>query len=532
MKKIMLIAICLVFSGCLTLFHDTKIQKSNKAVINQRILEDEIVSFITKGEKEYRLKLTSLDSAFINGIGEMRKKNDETWTNFEGAVPLDSIDLLVFEESEYLASILVGGAALYTLSGYFDASRKPDGIGNPSLDVNVKYPPGPPTGGSCPFIYSYGEGGFLLEGEAFGIALGKAREMTTSTVLNNIDLKSTDVKVRITNERPETHFINKVALYSVESEINAEAMGDNDQNIWPVYNIEKPLSASDNSTKNILKEIVAKDGLFWKSSLTHPVIFKNSEDQIELCFDRPAHSRDASLVVRGINTSFGVHVFQKLFEFLGDQSLSFMHAIENDEQVINLMDQWTKESSLKASIWNGSSWLPCGLLYPEADRVQFSRIIRINIPPNIGNIVKLRLTSMADLWEIDKIGMDWTDVKMLNKKEVPLKSLEGDLTEKTVDQIKNNDDQYAVLTPSQRLDLNYAKQRAAVGKKLSYTLDVGGYLYEWLPAEGENSIFTGMDDIFNNDRLAFVKYMLENKNLLLPPLYAEWVSTGRKLDLN
>ena len=80
-----------------------------------------------------------------------------------------------------------------------------------------------------------------MEGEAFGIALGKAREMITCTVLSALNTTEQNLKVRITNERPETHFFNTIALQAVEIDQKAKIFADNDQDLWPVYTPKKPI---------------------------------------------------------------------------------------------------------------------------------------------------------------------------------------------------------------------------------------------------------------------------------------------------
>lgn len=37
------------------------------------------------------------------------------------------------------------------------------------------------------------------------------------------------------------------------------------------------------------------------------------------------------------------------------------------------------------------------------------------------------------------------------------------------------------------------------------------------------ALFAGLDRVMNNDRIEIIKYLLSNKNLLLPPLSSEWI---------
>jgi len=515
MKRFLILYIIIFFWGC---YSSSFQQKANVPAINQRILNDEVLSFITPGKKEFKLTIKNIDSQYLEGSGKMRKNSVSQWKDYEGSIPIDSVNILSFSEKDGGKSLLINAVVLTLLVKGLQAIQGPN---NPT--VELVYP-----GSSCPYIYSWRGNHYELEGEAFGTALGKAREMTTTTVLPNLNIEEENLRVQIKNERPETHFINNIALQAVEVDQDAVVLADNNQDLWPVYKSQEPQSAIDRTGKNILSKIGDKDNLYWESDLEHYSTYSDFEDVIEVTFHRPPESQNGSLIIRAINTYFANMAFEKLMEFLGDQSLPFMHDIENDQEVIQLLHDWTIESSLKVSVWNGSSWEPCGLLYPEANVTPFSRLVRLNIPADIGNTVKLRLTTLTDVWKIDAVSLDWTEVKKLDKMAIPLLFVDGQLSKNQIGLIQEKDDQYAHLLPSQKIDLTYEKLSAPTGKKICYALDVGGYLYEWLPEKNSTSLFSGFGDVINNDKIEFTKFLLRNKSLLLPPLYAEWLSEKQK----
>ncbi len=511
MKICLILLICLLYWGC---YSSSYLQEATHSAFNQRVLEDKILNFITPGGHEYQLVIERMDSLSLEGSGRIKKDEDAKWEKFSGEIPLDSIDLLSFSQSDPGKSFLINSVVLTLLIKGFMADDGPD---NPQ--VELVYPRG---SGSCPFIYSWNGNDFILEGEAFPIALGKAREMTNRTVLSQLNPVDNMLKVRITNERPETHFFNQITLQAVEVDDQAFVVSDNNRHLWPVYQNHKPISATNNTGQNILDKISQVDNIYWQSDLSNLSVDSQYQDQIYLTFNRPQDASSGSLVIQAINTQFGNYVFENLFSFLGDQSLAFMQAIENDRDFIQLCDDWTREGTLSVAYWDGLSWQSCGTIDIDANATSFSRLLRVNIPSTAGESVKFKLSSLADVWKIDAVGLDWTEVERLETFEIPLGSPGGKLSSENRYLIENNDHHYTVLLPSEHIDLNYEYIPTSKGEKVCFALDATGYLYEGLPNKNSSSLFAGFGNMYNHNRIEFVKYLLTHKNILLPPLYTEW----------
>jgi len=510
--KICLISlICLLYLGCYSSSYE---QKANIPAVNQRLMENKVLNFLTPGGREYRLTVEKMDSLSLEGSGRMKNKQGTKWEKFEGEIPLDSVDLLTFKQTDHGKSLLINGVLLTLLIKGFSAD---DGPENPQVELVY-----PPTSGSCPFIYSWDGNDFILEGEAFPIALGKAREMTSSTVLSHLNPVDNKLRIRITNERPETHYFNQISLQAVEVNDQAIVVSDNNHHLWPVYQSLEPITATDNTGKNIFDRICRVDDIYWQADLSNLSLSSQYQDEIYLTFNRPRDVSSGSLVIQAISTQFGNYVFENLFSFLGNQSLAFMQALENDRDFIQLCDDWTREGALSVSYWDGLSWQPCGIIDINANATPFSRLIRFKVPPIAGETIKFRFTTLTDVWKIDAISLDWTEVEQLNINKIPLYSIGGNFSEKHQYLLNNQDNLYIVILPSEHLDLIYQHTPSNLNSKIWYTLDATGYLYEWLPDEKSSSLFVGFGNIYHEDRVEFVKYLLNHKNVLLPLLYADW----------
>jgi len=513
MKKLNLCLYLILFIGC---YSSTMQQKANTAAINYQILTEEELHFITRNQCEYKLNVTYIDDKILRGSGQLKQTENSGWEEFNGDVVIDSIDFLHFSKTDFGKSLLINGTILTLLVKAMMAWEGPD---NPTIEFVY-----PPSGSSCPFIYSSQEDEYRLEGEAFAIALGKAREMTTATVLSLPHNWQSEVKLRITNERPETHFINQVALEAFLVDKKASICADNQQNIWPVYHSIMPEQAVAEHETDIWKDISVRDNRYWQSIFKQNAGYSDFQDEIELVFKRPDAVNEGSLLIHAINTYFGNYAFEEIFRFLGDQSLAFMQQIENDRESIRLMEKWARESALKAYIRDGSDWHYCGMIFPEANVVPFSRLIRIKIPPESGERIHIKLTSLADVWKIDAVQMDWTPVHRIDGQSVPLISADGPFIGNAANLIAKKDEKYAVLLPAQKIDLRFSHLPVLKNKKYLYALRVGGYLYEWLPLKSGNAHFLSTKPITEMNKVALVKNLLQHRQLLLPLIYSGWKS--------
>jgi hypothetical protein len=287
-----------------------------------------------------------------------------------------------------------------------------------------------------------------------------------------------------------------------------------------VYRAVPAIAASDLFGRNILEKVRARDQLYWESDL--PQTPSDFEDVVELSFSKPSSFQEGSLIIHAVNTSLSQVVFKNLFEFLGDQSLAFMHAVEHDSEMIATMGHWIEESSLKAFIWNGESWERIGFVHPEANVASFSRLIRFRTDNVEGDTLRIQLRSMTDVWKLDAVNVDWTPVQPLKTREVQMLSAVGPGKRDVSAAIRKADTQYVVVLPPDQIELTFRSVSPSPGKKITYALNAQGYLYEWFPEKKQEGRVALAKLIPKAGKIAYLKTLLRVKPLFLPPVYSEW----------
>jgi hypothetical protein len=271
--------------------------------------------------------LITLDQYFlvsdtiIKGSGILEKNGS---ISFNGDINLSDINYIAGESSSFFRG-LVTVALVGTIAGVLRSETDM----NKGVSYDLKFPVG--NASSCPFLYSFSKEGYVLEGEAFGTGLGRGMETSTVIVLKNLDNSQFQMKVRFTNERPETHYFNYIEADAVEHDKNSEIISDNNENYIPVYSKTCPVEAVANGS-DILSYINKKDKKLWQEDLTPSC---GTMDTIYLAFENNKRSEDATLIVDAMNTYFGTYTYYYLNELLGDKYLEFMNCIETDHGVIN-----------------------------------------------------------------------------------------------------------------------------------------------------------------------------------------------------
>lgn len=496
-------------------------KQANLLDINHAILNENRVQLLDAQNREYLLTITSVDSSDVSGFGKVRPYGGQSWQDWRGSVPLDSIRFVRMRGHSFLKGVIMVGTVAILIK---NASQIVESQ-NPTMEPKITYPSG--SGESCPFIYAHNGRRYVLEGEAFSVAMGRALEMTTRTLLPDLAPLNGKLRVELSNERLETHYINRVNLLAADIPAARQAVLDNFNHLMVFSALAQPAAARDASGRDIRKQTALFDGQFWQTGSKKTASGRRFEDRLEFRFPAPDTAHQATLVVRAINTELSAEVFRLLSRFLGNQTMAFVAASESDPALIARLKSWQAMSSLRAAVLTASGWQAVGAIFPEANEVPFRRAIHFLIPETAVRPLRVRLTSLSDVWKIDGVGIAWDAEPVARTLPVPLLSASGPQQSDSRQLIRQADAAYVTLLPPQKLQLVFAAPAPAPpGKQRVYVLDVRGYLHEWMPPEpaADNGLFRLVPDRY---KLAILKWALRHPGIFLPPVYRQWQARRR-----
>ncbi len=493
----------LIGSGCFATY-----QLENKTELQQRDGKGPIRA-LTVDSLLYTLETFSFNDSLLSGRGTLKQHG--LTAPFDGSIPFSHIVFIEGLETSYWKAVWVIPMMAGVVGGLATM-----------MDEHPKFNIHRPSGGSCPYVYAFDGTQFKLEAEAFGTSISKALEAQTFNLLPSLVPVDGRLTVRVSNERPETHLLNSVHLLVADAREASSVVLDIDNVLWPLPHAVPPAAARDHSGKNILIDIVNKDRCYWKSDLAHTAPFSAFRDELEVQFDLPRGASEATLVIHAINTELITEVYRSVGAVLGDATLLFYHALEQDPELQSNIREWIRECNLRIEVANGTNWKEVGMMPPEANVAPFSRAIRISNLGGLQGPLRVRLSSLTDVWRIDAVSIDFSPVQPLPLHQLEIISVSASDQMNWEGAIKSSDSSYALILPPNYLDITFASAPTIGLQKPVYILAAQGYLYEWFSQSIEHASSVVSATFTESDRIAIFKLLIKQRDIFLPPIYAGW----------
>jgi len=508
------LALLVAFSGC----------ASTRRIVTRedfaQLAPGRAIVVYARNDRIYRLERYALADSSIHGSGTLSEQGRSA--PFDGDVSFAEIIAVETQSRSVVKALVVAGITAICVAEIVHESESHHGL-NPTLGTSYHAPPATGGGGgSCPYVYAWDGTRFRLQAEPFGSALGRALELGTWHLLPAARADRGVVRLRLANEREETHYVNSIDLYAIELGAAPAAALDAEGGAWPLFRPIPPVRARDRSGLDITALLAAADDRSWECDPASLTAASGYEDVLELAFPRATGSRVGSLVLTGVNTTFSTMLYRSMRRCVGDETPALVHAIESDPLLIAELRDYARDASLAVSVWDGREWVPAGAFMPEANAVPFTRALRIGIPAGAGDTVRVRLRSMADAWRIDAISIDWDEARPLPMTRVELQSAAGPAGEDLRGELAADDDRYAVLLPPDRVDLAFAPAEPRAGSRIAYAIRARGYLMEWDPPALKHGSVAAASWSASDRRIGHLEAVLRDRNLALGPAYAEW----------
>jgi hypothetical protein len=508
------IALVGILSGCAT---------ARKLTTRDEFAElkaDQAITVYAQDERVYALRQHALGDSAIRGSGTLSQRGQSS--PFQGSIPFDQIIAVKTNSRSAMKGLAMVGITALFVAYLAEASRAQDGLTGHATVISAFTG----SGSSCPYLYAWDGSRFELQAEPFGIAWGRALELTTAHLLPAARAEHGVVRLRLTNERQETHYADSIHLLAIELGEAAGAVLDGQGRAWPLEHPVAPVAARDESEGDLLPEVAAVDGRLWECDLSRLTPTSGYEDVLEFEFVRPRETGSGLLVLTGINTALSSAVYSSLCRVVGGEAALLAHAIETDPELIAQLRRYLRDASLEVRLWNGRDWEVAGVLQPEASAVTFTRALRIAVPPGAGDTVKVRLRSMADVWRIDALAAEWGDSRPLPMQSLDMLSAVGPAGEDVRDALGRDDERRAVLLPPDRVELAFSAARPSQARgRVVYAVTARGYLHEWDPRPQGDDAVAGFLPISEEHPIEILKRLLDHRDQVLQPVYETWRRT-------
>ncbi len=490
-----LAASLLLYCGC----RET-VQLSRERFVLTKPTGDIVV--LTKDYKYYRFLQYDyfITNDSLKGTG--RVTQDGQVTSFKGAIAISDIE---FVETEQVNS---GKTALAVVGIAFAAVAIVAIVAMAAFAESVH-----DASHSCPFVYAYDGTSYHFESETFSGAVLKGLERTSYDNLRYLKPVDGRYRLRLSNERPETQYVNEFKLLVVDHPASVGIIPDLRGSIHTISAPQKPLRCTDFASKDVLARVTLTDSVYWESDLSGKDFEKESDlrDGLVLEFAKPVNATTVKLIVNGVNTRLGDFAFQKVFQLKGDNTLFWYQQLEHDSSERAMFLSWMmREGMLHVKVWRDGGWREQAALVDVGPSIAKDQLALLDVRGCAGPILKVKLECTTDLWRIDRVAVDYTpDLPVTVTELAPAQAVDekGNDVSGLMTAVDEN---YYVTVEGQHADVTFRDIPRREDMDRSYVVKTRGFYYQWTDAHGPDQANL-LRRVLTEPQFAAKKYLPEWK---------------------
>lgn len=335
--------------------------------------------------------------------------------------------------------------------------------------------------GSCPHLYAFDGEGYRLDADLASGALYAGAERDDLDRLESLKEVDGVYRVRLQDDLDETDHVDSLSLLYVDHAPGQELLPTQKGEIVAVHDAVAPQRATDARGADLLPLLARADG----KSLTGAMPASGEPREIwTLDFPRPKTAR-ALLIVRGHNTPFAEDALGRYLATMGQGLRPIMEWAQPtpcacfreyiDEEVARL------GLPLTVQVGQGDTWASAPTIQPVGPAVMRSQALPIDLPAG-GERVSIRLGATPLFWEIDQVELAPLTDEPVPPSSISPRSALRSTGEDVTDLVAERDGRHLVLTPGQRVDVQYPAPPLAPGMERTvlaslrgyYAMDIGG----------------------------------------------------------
>ncbi len=277
---------------------------------------------------------------------------------------------------------------------------------------------------SCPFIYSFDGEKYVFDAEPLGGAVAKAYERTEYSKLANLKEVDGVFKLRITNEVYETEYIDEMSLFVVDHPQGTEVTMNNDDSIFALKGMQRPIYAMDESGNDLMPFVKAKDEVMWMTKM--PVNDGNKlRNKISLGFNKPDGAKKAWLVYNTGTTHWGSVMISEMLELYGTGLHDHYAKLNEKGDYYNTTMNFLQREELyemKLMMNKGGKWESQGLLQGGGPFKTGERVLELDLTGVEGDRVEVQMNPPVGFWTLGYFSITYEPPLPATGREVKVAS--------------------------------------------------------------------------------------------------------------
>lgn len=336
---------------------------------------------------------------------------------------------------------------------------------------------------SCPFVYSFDGQNYHFEHEAIPFSVNKALMSTSYGTLRHLREHNGLYHVRIAEMLPETSFIHGFKLYAVEYKDGQgiiEVFADIFGNPHTIKTKILPEKFEDHHGNDLLDELLMEDVML--ISDYRKLYEGDYVTSYTATFARPDNTTDiAKFMVKAQEAPLMSRIWGWMNDVLdGENNMWWIEQILNIPENKQAFIELSKAVNLHVELWDGHQWVEQGQIQAGGHLLEeFLVPLDLSLVDENIDEIKVRLSFVTGLFQIDSVSMDFSENAVENVYELELSEALFNGDENVISIINDfESEDYVRMVQGDKIDLYYQVPEIRDGYERGFTVALKGYFHE------------------------------------------------------
>ena len=334
------------------------------------------------------------------------------------------------------------------------------------------------TKSSCPLVYVNDGITYRFTGETFGGAVSASSERDDYMPLPGIKPVDGYYDLKISNELLERQYTDVAELLVVDHSDISTAIIDKHGNVQILNDLKSPATATDENNQSVTNALLARDSISYL--FNQPNSLNPELSSMVLNFEKPAHAKNAKLVLNTKNSFWLDYIYGKFNEQFGTHFNEFMKKQSKAPPEQGL--QWSLDQGIPLSVYveTANGWKFVDYVSTVGPLASRDIVIPVDLSDVKGDVLKLKLECGFMFWEVDYAAVDYSSNGECRTQKIPANSAIDEKGSNIASSLAKVDKEYLYQPQvGNQAILKFSSVPSQAGAKQSVFLHTRGY-YEYI----------------------------------------------------
>lgn len=279
-----------------------------------------------------------------------------------------------------------------------------------------------PEWDSCPFVYSYNGGEYILDAEPYGMAITEGLTRTDWVEMSNLREVDGKYRVLLANELDETQFTDELKLVAVDHAPGLKVAPDFGGRFHTFARPLPPAKAVDREGRDILPFVAENDRVFWVSRLDEkspddPVM----RDELIIEFPKPAGAKRAKLLANVWTTQWASQSARLFLELYGSSLPQAYADVDRHGPTYGQVLKWMSSeeiATMKVWVETPGGWKARGMIYGGAPVITKDKAYTLDVADVPGETLRIKLRPPVNCWMVNSLAVDYGEDEPIETVEI------------------------------------------------------------------------------------------------------------------